>query len=121
MLLPSVNCDNDENIERLRNVLRSDQQKNIQEISAEVGISSGRDNNLPFKVSIGIQLCSMASTSHIEILERCQSKVWRLTVDAPWYMPNMVIRGDLQTPADKGEIRHYKSQYSAFLSVQQTT
>jgi hypothetical protein len=36
-----------------------------------------------------------------------------MTVDAPWYMPNAVIRRDLQTPTVKEEIRRYSSQYSA--------
>jgi hypothetical protein len=36
----------------------------------------------------------MASTSNIEILER-------VIVDAPWYVPNTVVRKDLQTPAVK--------------------
>jgi hypothetical protein len=40
-----------------------------------------------------------------------------MAVDAPWYVPNTVIRRDLQTPTVKGEIRHYSSQYSARLSV----
>jgi hypothetical protein len=40
-----------------------------------------------------------------------------MILDAPWYVPNMVIRRDLQTPSVKEEIRHYSSQYSARLSV----
>jgi hypothetical protein len=39
----------------------------------------------------GIQLWGMASTSNIEFLEHVQSKALRMIVDAPWYMPNMVI------------------------------
>jgi hypothetical protein len=35
-----------------------------------------------------------------------------MIVDAPWYVPNTVIRRDLQSP-----IRHYSSQYSARLSA----
>jgi hypothetical protein len=35
-------------------------------------------------------------TSSIEILERFQSKALRMIVDAPWYVPNTVIRRDLQ-------------------------
>jgi hypothetical protein len=46
----------------------------------------------------GIQLWGMASTSNIEILECIASKVFRMIVDAPWYVPNTVIRRDLQTP-----------------------
>jgi hypothetical protein len=45
-----------------------------------------------------------------EILARFQSK-------APWYVPNTVIRWDLQIPTVKEEIRHYSSQYSARLSA----
>jgi hypothetical protein len=65
----------------------------------------------------GIQLWSVASTSNIEILERFQSKALRMIVDAPWYVPNMVIRRDLQIPTVKEEIRRYGSQYSARLST----
>jgi hypothetical protein len=65
----------------------------------------------------GTQLWGMASTSNVEILERFQSKALRLIVDAPWYVPNTVIRRDLQIPTVKGEIRRYSSQYSARLSA----
>jgi hypothetical protein len=58
-----------------------------------------------------------ASTSKTEILERFQTKVLRTIVDAPWYVPNTDIRRDFQTPTVKEEIRHYRSQYSARLSV----
>jgi hypothetical protein len=39
-----------------------------------------------------------------------------MIVDAPWYVPNTVIRRDLQIPTVKEEIRRYSSQYSARLS-----
>jgi hypothetical protein len=65
----------------------------------------------------GIQLWSTASTSDTEILKRFHSKVLRTIVDAPWYVPNTVIRRDLQTPTVKEEIHHYSSEYSARLSV----
>jgi hypothetical protein len=48
-----------------------------------------------------IQLWGMASTINIEIQGRFQSKVFRMIVDAPWYVPNTVIRRDLQTPTVK--------------------
>jgi hypothetical protein len=51
------------------------------------------------------------------ILERFQSKALCMKVDAPWYVPNTVIRRDLQTPTVKEEIRRYSSQYSARLSA----
>jgi hypothetical protein len=41
-----------------------------------------------------------------------------MLVDAPWYVPNTVIRRDLQTSTVKEEIRRYSSQYSARLSTQ---
>jgi hypothetical protein len=65
----------------------------------------------------GIQLWGTASTSNIQIIERFQSKALRMIVDAPWYVPNTVIRRDLQTPTVKEEIRRYSSQYSARLSA----
>jgi hypothetical protein len=40
-----------------------------------------------------------------------------MIVDAPWYVPNTVIRRDLQIPTVKEEIRRYSSQYSALLSA----
>jgi hypothetical protein len=65
----------------------------------------------------GVQLWGTASTSNIEILEHSQSKALRMIVDALWYVPNMVIRRDLQIPTVKEEIRRYSSQYSARLSA----
>jgi hypothetical protein len=59
----------------------------------------------------------MAFTSNIEILERFQSKAFHIVVDAPWYVPNIVIRKDLQIPTVKEEIRRFSSQYSARLST----
>jgi hypothetical protein len=61
----------------------------------------------------GMQLWGTAPTSNIQILKRFQSKALRMIVNAPWLVPNMVIRRDLQTPAVKEEICRYSSQYSA--------
>jgi hypothetical protein len=52
----------------------------------------------------GIQLWGTTSNSNIEILERFQSKVLRLIVNAPWYVPNSVILKDLRIPTVKEEI-----------------
>jgi hypothetical protein len=38
-----------------------------------------------------------------------------MTVDASWYVPNTVIRRDLQIPTVKEEIHRYSSQYRARL------
>jgi hypothetical protein len=55
----------------------------------------------------GKQLWGSASISNIEILERFQGKVLRVITDAPWYVPNMVLRRDLQITSVKEEIRRF--------------
>jgi hypothetical protein len=52
-----------------------------------------------------------------EILECFQSKVFHMTVDAPWYVPNTAIWTGLQTPTVKEEIHHYSSRCSACLII----
>jgi hypothetical protein len=63
----------------------------------------------------GIQLWGAASTSDIEILERYQSKALRLITDAPWYVPNVIIRHGLQVPSVKEESCRLSAQYYAGL------
>jgi hypothetical protein len=58
----------------------------------------------------GIQLWRTATNSNLEILERFQSKVLRIT-DTPWYVPNNVIKRDLQIPTVKQEARKYSTNY----------
>jgi hypothetical protein len=58
----------------------------------------------------GIQLWGEASTENLAILERSQSKFFRMLLDTPWYLTNTVIPRDLQTPTVQEEIRHYSSQ-----------
>jgi hypothetical protein len=60
----------------------------------------------------GIQLWGSASTSNIEILERFQSKDLGMITDAPWSVPNVILRQDLQIPSVKEEIRRFSIQYS---------
>jgi hypothetical protein len=66
---------------------------------------------------MGVKQLGTASTSNIEILEFFQSQVLGMIVDASWYVPNVVVLRDLQTPTVKVEIRHYSSQYNARLSI----
>jgi hypothetical protein len=40
-----------------------------------------------------------------------------MIVDAPWYVPDTVIRRDLQIPTVKEEIQRYSSQYNTLLSA----
>jgi hypothetical protein len=49
----------------------------------------------------GIQLWGSASISNIEILERSQGKVLRTITHAPRYLPNTVLRQDLQITSVK--------------------
>jgi hypothetical protein len=65
----------------------------------------------------GIQPWDTTSNSVIEILERFQSKVMRLTVDAPWYVSNSVIRNDLQIPTVKEKISQFGSYYNVRISI----
>jgi hypothetical protein len=71
---------------------------------------------LIYKVAIkpiwtyGIQLWSAAATSNIEILESFQPKALRLITDAAWYVPNAIIRRDLQVPSVKEEIHSLSAQ-----------
>jgi hypothetical protein len=58
----------------------------------------------------GIQLWGSASISNNEILERFQGKVLRMVTDAPWYVPNMVLRQDLQITSVKEEIHRVSIQ-----------
>jgi hypothetical protein len=65
----------------------------------------------------GIQFWGTTSNSNIEILERFQSRVLRLIVNAPWYVPNSVIRKDLRIPTLKEEISRFSSHYDVRISV----
>jgi hypothetical protein len=67
--------------------------------------------------SYGIHLWATTSNSNNEILERFQSKVLRLIVDAPWYESNSVIRNDLQMPTVQEEISRFSSHYNVRISV----
>jgi hypothetical protein len=52
----------------------------------------------------GVQLWGTASNSNIDILERFQSKVLGTITDAPWYVPNTMLRRDLHVPSVKQEV-----------------
>ena len=59
----------------------------------------------------GVELWGLASTSSIEILERFQSKVLRIITDAPWYVPNAVIKRDLKVLSARQGERNYSVTY----------
>jgi hypothetical protein len=47
----------------------------------------------------------------MSVYSRLQSKVLRIIVDAPWYVPNSLIRRDLSCLTVEEEIRRYSSHY----------
>ena len=47
----------------------------------------------------GIELWGCAYMSNIAVIQRCQSKILRATVDAPYYVTNDMIHSDLVIPA----------------------
>jgi hypothetical protein len=59
----------------------------------------------------GVQLWGTASNSNIDILEIFQSKVLRIITNAPWYVPNTVIRRDLRVPPFRHEVRTFSITY----------
>ena len=60
----------------------------------------------------GIQLWGTASNSNIEILQRFQSKTLRSLLNAPWYVTNESIHGDLKILTVKDEIYKSRSRYN---------
>jgi hypothetical protein len=65
----------------------------------------------------GCQLWGTASISNNEKIERFQSKVLRIIVNAPWFVPNWVIQQDLQIPSVKEEIKNLSEKYHLRLSA----
>jgi len=43
--------------------------------------------------------------------------VLRIITDAPWYVPNTVIKSDLQIPTAKQEARKYSAKYQKRLDT----
>jgi len=52
----------------------------------------------------GVQLWGSASNCNLEILEKFQSKVLQIITDAPWYVPNAVIKRDLRVLSVRQEV-----------------
>jgi hypothetical protein len=48
--------------------------------------------------SYGLELWGSASKYNTAIIQRCQSKILRAIVDAPWYATNTMIHNDLGIP-----------------------
>jgi hypothetical protein len=56
----------------------------------------------------GIELWGCACKSNIPVIQKCQSKILRATVDAPWYVTNDMIHKDLGIPPVQ-EVIHERS------------
>jgi hypothetical protein len=63
----------------------------------------------------GIPLWGTACHSNIETLQRFQNKALRTFVNAPWYIPNSLLRTDLQMPTVRDEIMKFSTNYRAKL------
>ena len=59
----------------------------------------------------GIPLWGTASNSNIEILQGCQNKILRATVNAPWYTSNKAIYADIKVPTIREEITKFSFMY----------
>jgi len=59
----------------------------------------------------GVQLWGSASNSNTETLQRSQSKVLRLIMDAPCYVQNAVIKRDLKVLLVRQKVRNYSVTY----------
>jgi hypothetical protein len=59
------------------------------------------ENKLIYKTIIvpiwtyGLELLGCASKSSISVIQRSQSKILRMIVDAPWYVSNTTLHADL--------------------------
>lgn len=59
----------------------------------------------------GIQLWGCAKPSHIQSIQRFQSKLLRTIADAPWYVNNHTLHRDLGIPYVKDEIQRLSQKY----------
>jgi hypothetical protein len=63
----------------------------------------------------GITLWGTACHSNIEILQRFQNRVLRMSVNAPWYIPHSLLHTDLQMSTVRDEIMKFSTNYRAKL------
>ena len=65
----------------------------------------------------GVQLWGCAKPSHIQIIQRLQSKILLSITDAPWYVSNLTLHHDLHIPFVVTEIRRLFHLYHHRLRV----
>jgi hypothetical protein len=49
----------------------------------------------PSYLDYGLELCGCASKYNMSIIQRSQSKILRMIVDAPWFVSNATLHADL--------------------------
>ena len=59
----------------------------------------------------GVQLCGSASNFNLEILEKFESEVLLIITDAACYVPNAVIKRDLEVLSIRQEVRNHSVTY----------
>jgi hypothetical protein len=59
----------------------------------------------------GVQLWGCAKPTHTKIIQRLQSKILRLILNAPWYVSNKTIHADLGIPYVDEEIKRIAARY----------
>jgi len=65
----------------------------------------------------GILLWGSASNSHLDILDRFQSKALRMLTNVPWFVPNAIIRNDLSVTTIRQEVKEHCNTYRQRLTV----
>jgi hypothetical protein len=59
----------------------------------------------------GVQLWGCAKPTHTKIIQRLQSKILRLLLNAPWYVSNKTLHADLCIPYVDEEIKRLAARY----------
>ena len=61
--------------------------------------------------SYGVELWGTAAKSHLDIIQRFQSKTLRIISNAPYYVTNVQLHRDLNVPLVEDEIKHAATRY----------
>jgi hypothetical protein len=59
----------------------------------------------------GVQLWGCAKPTHTKVIQRIQSKILRLILNAPWYVSNKTLHEDLDIPYVVDEIKRLAMRY----------
>jgi hypothetical protein len=59
----------------------------------------------------GAEIWGCASKSNISIIQRSQSKILRMIVNAPWYVRNITLQENLNVPLVKEVVKQRSTRY----------